>query len=811
MFFIYSKECFTEKPEGKKVADLQKPWAYVFDDCDVPTIARRISEGRAWRAGLYNSNTDSFKKANVRRATILALDFDASPFEPEEIVEYAGSIGIMPTLWYYSYSQGVKEGNNFRVLWVLEEPIKPVQYETIYANLLEAFSAYQPDRATKDASRLWFGTRQSATIICEKPVPLSVIGWLGVCKKLEEGQTVQKAKKAVKGCENEFFTQDAGSIEPCYINQANKWWERLHTRCWLWDKWEKGEYLNYNQRLTLFTNLKYLKHTDKNNSVFRDVMKFYNATTYAGHSCDEAQIRSMFVNTTLVPLGIVDVGEESPITVVEYFRRGYTNVVNTVEKISLMELDAMLNEKMPALLDADGVVYIKAQTACGKTHRVINWLVSQDLSQKKIIYSVPRYTNIAEFETRFMTAQAEAGQVPGTNMISVPAGKYNQTDLLLMEMGFPARTRQDARYSAIQRMVNPEAKGLFIATHQLLAHLRSCPADCIIVDENIEEALLDVVIMDKGGLGGLVGYLTNSEDRQTILSFIDLIDDGKRGDAVDITPIRNAIKNGFNWDGYIHSAKPMAGVAKLLDVNSEPRITGEGERKSIRFATRSTLISEALRLKTPIKLLSATPLSARLSAMYGTDQIETFCFPIAENKGKIIQYRGMTGAKGHKCEKIPALIEYVVSKVPPEDRQIAKVLSFKEAIPQWREAGFDIPQIGGVDLHLANNSGLDILKGQIVIVAGKYDDNDDKYLDLYYDLHPDATEEPIKKQQTVEINGLLQKLYVWADADLRAFQIENIQLYLEQSAGRARALREAGAKVYLFANFPIADADVYDE
>ena len=42
-------------------------------------------------------------------------------------------------------------------------------------------------------------------------------------------------------------------------------------------------------------------------------------------------------------------------------------------------------------------------------------------------------------------------------------------------------------------------------------------------------------------------------------------------------------------------------------------------------------------------------------------------------------------------------------------------------------------------------------------------------------------------------------------------QIENIKLYLEQSAGRARALREKGAKVYLICDFPIEDADIFTD
>lgn len=815
--FIHTKQGYAAKPQGAAVAALQKPSAYNFhSDCSIEDIANIIGTGRAWRAGLYSPDTDSFKKAKVAAAIILALDFDGSTKEPQAVIDYAASIGLLPSLWYYSYSQGIKAGHNFRVLWVLAEPIKPIYYENIYKNLLEAFADFNPDVSTKDASRLWYGTRQQPTVINNKPIPLSTIGWLGVCKKLEEGQPVQKAKKAVKCCEKDYFeAADSGSIEPFYITQRRRWWEELRVRCWLWDRWERGEYLNYNQRLTLFTNLKYLKYTDTNFSIVADVLEVFekHKSVYAGHTCDETQIRGMFLNTTLHAMGIVKVeGSDEPITVKEFFERGEREVINTIEKVSLKELDRLLDERFPVLLDDDGIVYIKAQTACGKTHRVIHWLLKQDLTQKKIVYSAPRYTNISEFEERFTAAQAAEGQQAGSNVCVVPQGQYSPTDLLLMEMGFPAHTKQDERFHAIRKLVNPDEKGLFICSHQLLAHLRTCPADCIIIDENIEEALLDVVIMDKGGIGGLIPYIRNKDKQIAVLNLINTLKDKERGEIVDITALQDAVED-FDWNGYINTKKPMSGVAKLLDRNMEPpRISRQKGDNAIRFATRSTLISEAIEKNIPIKMLSATPKSARLSAMYDTDKIRVEVFPLAENKGKIIQYEGMTGSKGKDCGNVGELISYVVEKVPEDERQRAKVLSFKDAIPYWEDAGFQIAEYNGTKLHIANNAGLDLLKGQIVIVAGKFDDNDDKYLDIFYDIHPQATKPPQRKNQLIRINGRLKNLFLWDDEDLRALQIENIQLYLEQSAGRARALREAGAIVYLFANFPIADADrYYDE
>ena len=100
-----------------------------------------------------------------------------------------------------------------------------------------------------------------------------------------------------------------------------------------------------------------------------------------------------------------------------------------------------------------------------------------------------------------------------------------------------------------------------------------------------------------------------------------------------------------------------------------------------------------------------------------------------------------------------------------------------------------------------------MLKGEIVIVAGKFDYPDEKYLDMYYDLHPNSKTPPKRILKKINIANRTCTLYLWDDETLQDLQIETIKLHLEQSAGRARALREKRAKVYLIGDFPIEDAD----
>lgn len=66
---------------------------------------------------------------------------------------------------------------------------------------------------------------------------------------------------------------------------------------------------------------------------------------------------------------------------------------------------------------------------------------------------------------------------------------------------------------------------------------------------------------------------------------------------------------------------------------------------------------------------------------------------------------------------------------------------------------------------------------------------------------------PRLQNTTVELNGVKQTLYLWDKEELKAEQLERLEEAAEQTAGRARTLREAGATVYLFSNFTIRGVD----
>lgn len=798
--FIFSEIKSNVKPQDGEIAKFQKKENYYFGEVSVSEMANLISEGRAWRAGIYPEGTGSFKKGEVLGSTVIALDFDNCEFEPEEVCDYATEVGLIPNLYYYSYSQGIKPNNNFRIVWLLENMIKKNEYENIYVALLDIFKKFNPDISTKDCSRLWFGSNSAAIIINSELTSLASIGWATVQEKIKLGGTANKIIKGKKDCIINYTELPM----PEAITVGCNWWEKLRVRCSLWDKYERGEYLNYNQRLTLFTNLKFLKYGITAKSIVQDILNFYNPETYNGHTFDEQQLRSMLRDRTLKPLPIVLNGSEK-LTVPEFFSQEKDKKarLNSIVKCSLKELDAWMDENVPKFLSSDGISYLKSQTASGKTERIIRYLINQDLTKKKIIYCAPTHNCLREFKERF---EAAAKNVFETKpLYLMPKCDLSAADKLLLQLGLPKKTRNLERSNLIQKMLDEKEVGLFLITHSLLVNLSEINADLIIVDENIEDALLRETKLSNVGINALVAYLT--ENKTSVRDLADSLETYARGDEIDLTVLRNAADElEQNIDSYINSCPASLMLSGLFNVRkSNGMISQLNGKKCIRILNKSPLIEKALKNNIPIKLFSATPKSKRLDIYYETE-IEIIIAPVAKNEGEVIQYRSKSGAKGRNFSKLPELSKYIKDKLTSEQIEESILISFKGSEDFWKEEGFNVATIEEEVIHLMNNAGLDYFKGKKIIIPGKFDYDEDWYLDLYYDTHEEDII-PKRQNQVIELNGFTQKLYLWEDEDLRNIQIQNIQLAIEQTCGRARALREVGATVYLFSNFIIGDVD----
>lgn len=113
--------------------------------------------------GTYEKGTVRRAKTKILQVSALALDFDGADVSPWEVVKYAETIGVPANGLYYSYSQRAetienstisnfllkdiyiskkfktipnfsvnatyKDGQNFRIVWELEEPLSAKEAE----------------------------------------------------------------------------------------------------------------------------------------------------------------------------------------------------------------------------------------------------------------------------------------------------------------------------------------------------------------------------------------------------------------------------------------------------------------------------------------------------------------------------------------------------------------------------------------------------------------------------------------------------------------------------------------------------------
>lgn len=848
--FCYSKDALSRKP--KNPAPYQRKENYQQEELSIEEIAKLCGTGHCWRAGIYDLGNGTFKKKEVKAAQVIALDFDKSEHSPHEVIEYAFNVGLPVSFWYPSFSQDprtltekrgpksaagtvglinisnshtvpngdfehvfeCKSGWNYRLVWCLVRQISPREYETVYAAIQDLFDRYSPDRSTKDCSRLWYGGKLGYEVLNSEPLPLSALGAITAHSKVREGVEPNKAMKQKKG----FIPDYQDMPSPDAVEVGEGWQSELQGRCMLWDKWSSGEYLDYNERIALFSNLRYLKHSNNRKSILKDVLSYYNPKVYAGHTCDEEQIRTKFRDSSLKPFPIVKGLLGVPQTVPEFFSSNPdAPIIPTTQKVSIETLDKWLDKEIPAFL-ADrqgGVKILKSQTGSGKTQRIIDYVLSSiDLERSKVIYAAPKHSNLKEVEQRLL---AKAKPYQFELIKRCPEKEITASDLLYMNLGLPARTRSAKRKGFIDELYSEDTTGIYLMTHSLLTALSGLQPVLIIIDEEIDSSLVKETKLSLTNLSTVIPYL----DKATANELVDFMDDVKRrtredGIDIDVTLLRDKVAPMIEEqvEDYIASTQSgllAVGLFETYWVEKARLSKDSSGNNCLRFVRKSTLIDDAALYDVPVRVFTATPLHKRTEQYY-SQSIEVTEAPLAENKGRLIQYSGISGARGssgQRLDKLNVICSYVKQVLPQDVIDRSLLITFKgskEEQEYWAAQGFTLASEDGKQIHLMNNSGLDCFKGKSLIIAGKLDKPLQSYQDEYDDCHSQP-KELTRQNQVIELNGVRQTLYLFDDKEMREQQLQFIQSITEQAAGRARALREGGATVYLFSNLVIADAD----
>lgn len=810
---VVGKRKWAEKPDNVQVPTIcQTIGHYVKKEVSIAQAYTYITEGRCWRAGILKDKATSLKKENFIGAQIFALDFDSCDYTPEQLVAYCQSITIPPNFWYWSFSQGGKKPkNNFRIVWVFSAPISAEQYEALYKAILQDDMFVAADKATKDISRLWFGTSKGGNLLNEVPIDYKSFDVFVRTEAVDSSAKGKKTRAYYQGKTAQDFIMDREGFE---------WDEALQGVCDLWDRWRNKEYLHYQQRLLLFTELKCLKYADGINITTLDkIMSYYDAELYAGSKCDKMEISYFMSSKTSDNIAnpLVLMGEEE-YTISEYFHSGaYLRKLEANEgiRITREELKKQADDKIPATLAAEGIHYIECQTEAGKTERIIRYLCGIDFTDKKIIYSVPTYKLINEFIDRLEKAGFDMSNIHYPQKID-----YSEEDLLLLDAGFPESVKTTPemleRKKELQKINDENVKGLFLITHTCLTHLRGFNVYEIIIDENIEDLVIDRNDIPLDKLFALNAYL-NTEGKEELKKITDIISDGEPQDI--ITGIdRDRLFNGIDIDRLIRSdtfrndKKEMYPIGKLRFADKLSIGEDRYFNRYLHFETMSKLFQIAIEKGIRVKLFTGTPKLAQLAAGLPQEVADILYKNIikidrAKPLGHIYQFAKFKGSKT-SLER-PEVWRQMIAELEKNgiDWRNTNTLTLKSYVNKARSLGFKIPQsLEKEDMYIENCAGLDCLKGRDLIVIGKADKPKETYLDMKGKVKDKSS---TTRARIFEGVAGTHKIFGFNNDELWKLQAEQMRLYTEQAVARARTLWHQ-VNVYVFCDLPVRDAEKID-
>jgi len=831
--------------QAMEIVECQKPQHYKTVAATPQQIYKLICEGRCWRAGIFKDGAKDLQKHSFVGARIIALDFDKCETSPQEMTDYCKYKGLEPNFWYYSFSQGLKELYNYRIVWLLDEAITVEDYEKLYVALLNDVVFKAADPQCKNISRLWFGTRNGGEFLKGETIPFSKFD---VFPRVVEKKRGGKGKASGKtGSSKAEGLEQVTTAETFIMPRFGFPWEYyLSGVCDLWDKWRKKQYLKNPQRLLLFSELKCLKY-DKTvkRSILDEIMRYYDEALYAGSKCNREQIQYFLSDKTKTQPNKIVSYDGKEYTIAEWFNSGdyiKRDKAEREKRITREELKQEADSKIPMMLEEDGIQYIECQTEAGKTERILNYFASIDLTQVKIIYSIPTYILIDEFINR-LRKKGVAKEV-----IFCPRKvEYTPEEQIYLDMGFPECVPLNddmvARRKELEKVEDTDKKGLFILTHSALTHLKKITASKIIIDENIEDCLVKRYSISLSALGALktfiytkdevlkeeprsivlegettedkIEYLEKqiaavNDDLQLIIDTVRNAEPQTKIEGIDTLRLINYI-NAHKLskdDGVKDSLKHIGQLrnATLLSV-------GENTYKSTRylyFEIASQLIPKASAGGISVKLLTGTPKQKQLETGLPEEmkgKIEQLKIDRADPLGNIYQWL-IEGASGSKSSMAKTL-DYAIEQLEKRgvDWTAINLLTLKSCRDMARERGFLIPQTeNGEDIYIENCAGIDDMKGKDLIVIGKADIPKNSYLDMLHEIDVDDTQK--KDTKPIYDTGIEAFIYGFLDRDLWDLQAEQIREPIEQAVGRARTLWY-DCNVYVFCDYPVRNATEY--
>lgn len=875
MKITYAKKPIKEKPQGKNaVGSFRYANVNVVQDKTIEEIAADIGSGQTFHVGIYDAkNRETINKKRFLYTELIALDFDNDQakrgeaiYEYEDIYERALHYGIEPSFTYFSFSH-TDELPKFRFVYQLEEIITAANKRK-YDILFDMFRLIFPelDENCSDVSRLFYGTNKGVANLSGKllnEINLLLAWQDKVIEKETDKSNLARTWKSKakqygvnlnpKGKPYFEFDEHRNTIKPNYISddlsalylteksKARKTTGTSYTptktdsiireniKNWQSMAYQKSSFyrgfvdgdkiLQYDERMFLISNLHFIKggieeykkilerHIDKYEEPLDHYLYQMNRIldwctlpiNYEKYSIDD-ELSSIYPNLLMA------------------LKRTWTaKQINEGEKL---DMNIMVDNLFDVAKDfAESHVKIvkgiKAETGIGKTEMYIN----MDFSQyKKVLIALPTHALANEVELRFAQVGKEVVRVRQRPDISsaeywrfLKAG-FNQKANQIWEAHFAKPENQTPEYFEYIDSIaaaNSDTTKIVIATHEYSLLKGNADFDFIIYDEDVCLSAIKQYNTSLNDLHIFASGLINKTQLQPIFDKLKLDLEERRENNNGYADKFSQIYDGFNIDVNTKNFKgnniPNSNVIDFFHCAGYA-INGNGE---IRYSVRRKLDFEGKK----VLVLSATLSEIMFDEVfrdYLSEGKKITSYGTVQNRGTVKQDMVYTYSKSCLESRFDEIVNYIKWRCP--DWQERTVITFKSLISRFKAAGFKVlPLTDKKDMAFGSTEGIDALKGDKIMVVGKFN-----YDDTFYKLSAKALNfdidyagNPQYPHSNIHHNGFEFPIMTYENEQLRALHFYYMEHELVQAIGRARAVREESADVMVFCDLPLLQPDEF--
>lgn len=748
-----------------------------------------------WSGGIFNGSVSNL---NWVSQSVFGLDFDDGTLSVQDIYSKLKEYGIIPNVWYHSFSSNESK-IKLRVVLFLDTPVIDCKLHELIVNGLSILFPTADKRCNNRSSYFFGGLNSQIT----NQVEISVHQLIDVCSTLVIGGDNFKTRKLPVTPINNFL--NSVSISPllynCYRNIDLKTninsplptslrgrvrksidWDVARQRVKILDMFMNYDWLYHNELFGLATNMNQIKGGIK---LMRTIMEKTNEKKEK-YTSDKFAILTYVVKMDYQPMMIKNFSrckEDSELhdLISESTNvRGHIKILEPINKLTLKEAEKKFKSKFNEVInneEVDRIYIFKVPTAIGKTERITNihgTIATPTNSLKNEIGDRMKVEYVSTPDTVVFENNTLNSQIKYFYSMGLPQKSLEVINSVISPKNKDYYTSSDVELASeyIKKMKESyETSKTILTTHERSIY-SNFSNDILIFDEDPIKSLLPIKQLEISDLFSVNLKIKNKE-LDGVIEFLS------KSPSLEIrkTPLFNIDINEMVKS--VSTNDSLSGSNIFDFFASDYFVKDTLNPNIIHYITKNDLPKDK-----KVVILSASVSPNFYKLLFG-DRVVVSDISDVEQKGKINQFTKKSYSR-NSLKQNHKEISKIVGNTP--------VITFKSYMNCFENPA---------NMWFGNCSGYDTLKGEDISVVGTPHINNVVYFLTAKVLGIDfKTSDTTMTYQKITHNGFEFMFNCFDNHQLREIQFSYIESELVQSVGRSRTLRE-DSTVNLYSNYPL--------